>query len=45
MKELRARRGTVGGVFRTRGSTLEAHEEWTAVITEQELEMGSPISR
>jgi hypothetical protein len=45
MKELRGRGGTVGGDFRTRGSTLEAHEEWMAVITEQESEMESPISR
>jgi len=45
MKELRGRGGTIGGDCRTRGSTLEAHEEWMAVITEQELEMESPISR
>ena len=45
MKELRGRGGTVGGVFRTRGSTLEAHEEWTVVMTEQESEMESTISR
>jgi hypothetical protein len=45
MKELGGREGTFGGNCRTRGSTLEAHEEWRAVITEQELEMESPISR
>ena len=34
-----------GGDLRTSGSTLAAHDEWTAVMSRQESAMESPMSR
>ncbi len=44
MNELIGRAGKRGGVFNTIGSTLDAQDEWVAVMMRQELATLSPMS-
>ena len=44
MNELIGRLGTQGGVFNMIGSTVEAQDEWIAVMMQQESATLSPMS-